>query len=183
MAARWQPSPPRVCIFIHQKSYDLVRFVPIKGISEPFAFSPSLRYLAKGDQNGIVMIWDLQTGEVYRSLQAEDNPINAVAFTPDESQLYASDFIINSPQDEKTYIWDIQTGRLVETRPFGAEKFIFSADGKTWVTFHNEHILAWRESNPIKPQKILDTALLILGPLALSYGWKLLRGSGARNAS
>ena len=77
------------------------------------------------------MIWDLQTGKVYRSLQAEDNPINAVAFTPDESQLYALDFIINSPQDEKTYIWDIQTGRLVETCPFGTEVFVFSSDGKT----------------------------------------------------
>ena len=77
--------------FYSTDNYELKRFVPIEGIEEPVAISGSLRYLAVEASKGTVMVWDLETGQLCRSLKDGDNYIQAVAFTPDESQVYASD--------------------------------------------------------------------------------------------
>ena len=135
--------------FYETEEYKLVRFVPVTLSGALLAFSPSLHYLADAWENGVVVVWDLQSGQIYRQLQAGENEIEALAFTPDESRFYISDSDLQDSYNNRTYIWDWQRSQLLETHPYGARCFSFSADGRTLATYYNGQVTVWREGEII----------------------------------
>jgi WD40 repeat protein len=102
------------------------------------AFSPDGSRMASGGKNGDVMLWDLVTGDLVRSLEAkskpgEDSPlrqvsnaVTAVAFSPDGKLLLSA-----GHEGTKMYLWNASSGRPVrswEAQPQIAA-LAFSADG------------------------------------------------------
>jgi WD40 repeat protein len=105
-------------------SYELERFVPMDLDSGSLAFSPSLRYLAWEDQEGHVILIDVDLVQVFRQLWVSQNGVQAIAFSPDEKLLFISDYsehltVFNFPDLSVAYI-----------REHGAWAFDFSADGR-----------------------------------------------------
>jgi WD40 repeat protein len=137
--------------FYDAQTYELARWVPMSlYLDTELAISSNLRYLAQGWGDGVVDVWDLQSGQPYRRLQAADNSIHAVIFTPDERQVYMSDYNPENPQEAKIYVWDLQSGQLLEVRLFDAQKFAFSADGKTLAAMGREKVIVWRDGNLVR---------------------------------
>ncbi len=102
------------------------------------SFSPDNRILATGDQNGIVHLWDLQTGksvatlsaDEHKTLNGHEDEVLALAFSPDGSRL------ASGGSDGLIYLWDWQAGKAVwrvETDDIVAS-IDFSPDGKTLAT-------------------------------------------------
>lgn len=111
---------------------------PIK-ISHDFPVSRAT-FSTKGDliaisggqnQNGVVRIWNAQTGEAVTDSIRVPNTVEAVAFSPDATKF------ATASRDRTAEIWDTQTGKQLgkALRHGGAVRHVsFSPDGKRLVT-------------------------------------------------
>ena len=66
-------------------------------------FSPCNNYIVIGGDRGIE-IWDLKTQKVVKSLNAHNNSVSCVSFSPN------GDYLASASSDEKVYLWDIKRG-------------------------------------------------------------------------
>jgi small GTP-binding protein len=86
-----------------------VRGVAIAPSGLLLAIDPSGLLLASGSADRTVMLWDIQTGELLRTLEGHKDYVWTVAFHPD-GRLLAS-----GGHDGAVKVWDPQTGKLVRT--------------------------------------------------------------------
>jgi len=92
-------------------------------------FSPDSRRIASSSQDGIVKVWDAQTGEDLLSFQAHADHVRSVAFSPEGQRLATASW------DGTAKVWDAQTGQLIHTLKIrgglgSAQKVAFSPDGR-----------------------------------------------------
>jgi WD40 repeat protein len=77
------------------------------------AVTPDSKWFVSGgvDDNGfgLIIIWDINTGERVRTITAHDKAIKAVAITPDGQKL------ISASKDQTLIIWDLITGNQLKT--------------------------------------------------------------------
>jgi WD40 repeat protein len=93
------------------------------------AFSRDGRLIAAGSHDGVVRLWDVNTGKPAGELHGHKRYATDVAFHPDGTTLASCSF------DGTVRLWDLrsQTARVVET---GKDNYriAFSADGKRFAT-------------------------------------------------
>lgn len=123
--------------------YDVSTMTPIalwdtaRGYISAVSFSPNGKWLATGDGDGLVKVWDVQNGICISQMErdASEQPYHRVsrfAFSPD-SQCLA----VSSIRDYILYIWHPETGKQIakfhgETNFIGGtfrRPIAFSADG------------------------------------------------------
>ncbi|MHC5597264.1 MAG: WD40 repeat domain-containing protein [Nostoc sp.] len=90
-------------------------------------------------------LWNLQTGQLLRTLQGHEKAIYSVAFSADGQTVASGSY------DQTIKLWNLQTGQLLHTLE-GHEKAIyslaFSADGQTLASGSADTtIKIWRLSN------------------------------------
>lgn len=82
-------------------SGDLVRTLEKAYGHRALAFSPDSRMLASAVQDA-VKLYDVDTGEVIRTLAAENQSVDSLAFSPDGALLLGS--------GQEVLLWDVETG-------------------------------------------------------------------------
>ena len=105
-------------------SSDIATLEHTAGVSS-VSFSPDGTLLASGTNNGIIFVWDVDTGENVETL-AGHGGIISVAFSPDGTLLASGSY------GGRVFVWDIDTGENVETlagHKDGARSVSFSPDG------------------------------------------------------
>lgn len=149
--------------------YDLSTMTPVtlwdigRGWINAVAFSPNGKWLATGDGEGIVKVWDVRSGDCISQMQRDEskkkeqfmfntNLVSHLAFSPDSQYLTSS-----SELDYILYVWHTETGdRIakfhVETnfRWFGGSPrpIAFSADGSLLAcTMPDYNLLACADTN------------------------------------
>jgi WD40 repeat protein len=109
------------------------------------AFSPDSRTLAAGGRDGIIPLWDVETGRLLRELHglSDRRDVRAVGFSRDGKLLATGDY-----DDKRSLpvirLWDAGTGkelRRIEGRFHGIESLAFSADSKTVITSGTDNII------------------------------------------
>ncbi|PWU10183.1 MAG: hypothetical protein C5B50_25985 [Verrucomicrobia bacterium] len=93
------------------------------------AFSPDGKWIATGDQDGKVSLWEVASaGRGRRTLSGHTASVSGVSFHPDGRRLVSSSF------DGQVKVWDLQSGTELLTIPIpGGNNVwhaIFSPDGK-----------------------------------------------------
>jgi WD40 repeat protein len=94
------------------------------------AFSPDGKWIATGDQDGRVSLWEVAaSGSVRRSLSGHAAAVTGVSFHPDGRRLVSSSF------DGQVKVWDWKAGVELLSLPLPsggiAWHCVFSPDGKT----------------------------------------------------
>ncbi|HTK06577.1 MAG TPA: WD40 repeat domain-containing protein [Ktedonobacteraceae bacterium] len=102
------------------------------GASKSIAFSPDGKYLAAGTyEDNKVWLWNVADGRLQRMMQTHPHAerIHGLTFSPDGMLLVGGD-IGGSTAIDQTSVWDVETGRLVQS--FDQKTWLpaFSADGK-----------------------------------------------------
>jgi eukaryotic-like serine/threonine-protein kinase len=94
------------------------------------ALDRSNTHLATGDRNGMVRIWNFQSGELVYELNKHTGRITSLAFSPDGTRL------VSGSEDKYARIWDITNGSerfpLKHNGPVRAVAFL--PDGKRVMT-------------------------------------------------
>ncbi len=82
-----------------------------------FAWSPEQSLIASGSGNGMIQVWDAQTGKLRWNVRAHDEDVNALVFSPDGKYLVSSGL----DEDEKNEIktWNVVNGSPI--RKFKAD--------------------------------------------------------------
>ncbi|HEY9623081.1 MAG TPA: WD40 repeat domain-containing protein [Crinalium sp.] len=94
------------------------------------AVSPDSRLVASGRLDGVVSLWDWQTGNLITRFSGHTDIVKTVAFSPD-GQVLAS-----GSGDKTIRLWDVQHKTLLReiTTDQWIESLAFSSDGQTLVT-------------------------------------------------
>ncbi len=103
------------------------------------AFSPDGKFLATGEEEGIVQIWDVQTGQEIESFDAT-SLINGIEYTQDGKQIITEDY------SGYIKIWDSSTGKLnswFRAHPEGYGQMTLSTDGLRMATTSSSAIKIW----------------------------------------
>lgn len=104
------------------------------------AISADDKWLASSGEDGQAWIWDCATAKVVRRLPRENHHVDLLHF-PAPQTLYTGGFMGMTPR-----LWDVGTGRSLQSLEFAAIAAAFSADGKwfanAWPTevhlFHRQ---------------------------------------------
>jgi len=96
------------------------------------AFSANGRRMLTGNRNGVVRLWDVETGRELRSFNAQKGAVVCVAFSADERRALAGiDDVIS--KEYLVHLWDLETGQELQ-RFKGHKEAVnavgFSADGR-----------------------------------------------------
>ena len=91
------PGSPLLCTL---KEHSVIRAV---------AVMPDGRRAVSASRDRTLKVWDLETGEVLRTLEGHSGVVMAVAVTPDSRQA------ISASGDRTLKVWDIETGEVLRT--------------------------------------------------------------------
>lgn len=93
-----------------------INFDPPQGVLGVFniEFSPDGKLAAAGGNQGILSMWDVQTGSLLPGLQSNyHGDLHGIAFSPDGKWLAAGG------SDEVATIWNIKSGEAIKVLPLG----------------------------------------------------------------
>jgi RNA polymerase sigma factor (sigma-70 family) len=134
------------------------------------AFSPNGRWLAAGDDQKVVYLWDASTGKLVHRLGDHRRGVYTVAFAPD-GKLLAS-----GGEDQIIRLFDPQTGkevRRLEAKGCWVTHIAFAPDGKTLASacdIPNDLLVAAQSGPPAVRLWDVETGKEI-------RSWKVPRGS------
>ena len=81
------------------------------------AFSHDGKTLASGDRTGNIRLWDTNIGSTRLTLKSSEKSIGDLAFTADNQTLV-------NESDGNVYMWDVQTGKQVNTHKVIPDAFL-----------------------------------------------------------
>ena len=101
------------------------------GIVLSVAISPDGETIVSGSEDNSLKIWNLETGELVRTIEGHSDWVWSVAISPD------GETIVSGSYDKSLKIWNLKTGELVRTLE-GHSDWIWSVaispDGETIVS-------------------------------------------------
>ena len=111
-------------------------------------FSADGKLIVAAEFNGVVRIWNVETGESLLEPLEHDGFVSSVALSPDNSQLAVATVyeVLNSEVITICRIWNLKTRRKTAVRlkhDGSADVVAFHPDGRRIVTTNNHQVRIW----------------------------------------
>jgi WD40 repeat protein len=134
-------------------------------------FSPDGRRLAGGGRGLVVSVWDLPTGQPWRTLTGHSRTVQALAFSPDGRRL------ATGAVDQTIRLWDLESGRelaVLRGHTGSVSQVYFNTDGRRLVSLAADGtIKVWDADGGLELLTLSDDAGLLNG-LAFSPDGRLV---------
>ena len=91
---------------------DTIKFVSI---------SSDNKHIISGNSNGIIKLWDLQTGEYLKTLGQHNDSIQSLAISSDNK------YIVSVDSNDTIKLWDLQTGEYLKTYNYNNNMYLFAS--------------------------------------------------------
>ncbi|MEA5471283.1 hypothetical protein [Spirulina sp. 06S082] len=105
------------------------------------AISPDGKILVSGGRDKAIKVWDIETGELKRTLQSDSGEIESLAIAPDGKT------VVSGSGDRMVRIWDISSNQapkmLKGHTNYDVNQIAISADGKAIVSGSYNEIKVW----------------------------------------
>ncbi|HEX9924605.1 MAG TPA: protein kinase [Anaerolineae bacterium] len=104
------------------------------------AISPDEKTMLSTSWDGVLMLWDIETGEILRQFEGHTNAINDVGFSADGR------VAVSGSEDKTAILWDVQTGQIIRRFDSYNAAIVaveFSPDGKSIVA------AGWNDDLPV----------------------------------
>ncbi|MBD2465023.1 hypothetical protein H6G89_28870 [Oscillatoria sp. FACHB-1407] len=125
--------------------------------------------LVSGGQDKAIRVWDVETGQLIKTLQSDSGQVRAVAIAPDGKT------VVSGSTDRRVRIWSLTTDQrplMLAGHTEGVEFIRISPDGKTITSASQSEIKRWNlatgELEATLPT--LPSSELQLGPITISNG-------------
>ncbi len=106
-------------------------------------FSPDHRTLASLDDNGTILIWDLQSGQKTLTFELAGKINKPIKFSPDGLRL-----ILNSGDEQKIVAFNLQTAQLTELNmTSGIQPMTYLSAQKPFFYSSTSHLMSWGYDN------------------------------------
>lgn len=110
----WSPTgdliavPSALGIYLYDDTLELLDFVEIEaGIFTCVSFSPDGKYISIGSKDGVVLLIDIQSKSIIRSIVAHNKPVVAIKFSPNGDELFSGS------DDGLVKSWNVDNGKLL----------------------------------------------------------------------
>lgn len=110
--------------------HDRIRHILILSDVEDCTLSPDNDLVISSSANGIVRLWDMETGYVTRSFQAHEKPVNVCEISP------KGDFFVTGSDDHTLKIWGIAGNfrLMLSGHTHKITDCVISSDGKLLIS-------------------------------------------------
>jgi len=144
-------------------------------------FSPNSKTLASGSWDNSVKLWDVETGQLQKTLQDHHSPvtcITSVHFSPNSKTLASGSW------DNSVKLWDVETGQLQKTLEGHVQDVYsvhFSPDSKVLASGSRDKTLKLWDIETGQLQKTLKGHTGFIDSICFSSDGKLLASSEGGN--
>lgn len=120
--------------------FSVVRTLKGHSTVSALAISADGKTLVSGGQDKAIKVWDLQTGQLRKTLQSDSGAIYDLAIAPDGKT------VVSGSSDRRVRIWDInsdQRPKMLAAHNYKVDQVKISLDGKTIVSHSDDQIKVW----------------------------------------
>ncbi|MBD2040872.1 WD40 repeat domain-containing protein [Microcoleus sp. FACHB-672] len=121
-------------------NFSVVRTIKGHPTASTFTISADGKTVVSGGEDKAIKIWDLQTGQLRKTLQSDSGKIDAVAIAPD------SKTVVTGSGDRMVRIWDItsnQRPQILKGHSSDIRQVEISSDGKTIISSAYDELKMW----------------------------------------
>lgn len=138
------------------------------------AFSPDSRQVATVGEDGTVQVWQVDQGQLLKTLKGHEGTTQAVAFSPN------GQWIASSGKDNTVRIWQANTGTLSQTLLLKSEAttLSFCSSGKVLVSGQTDcNLSLWQVSDGQKLGVLTGHSKIVYSLRSSQNGQYLVSGS------
>ncbi len=133
--------PPMLKLWDTRSGREIRSVKPVDGIDPKSAIRQDGKQIVAASSDGVIQLWDAQSGNQTASFVGHDGPVNCVRFSPNGERFASCCF-----NTGEIKIWDSQTGaelRTLENAVDGNNGFAFSPDGTRIASSLDKSIAVW----------------------------------------
>ena len=127
--------------YLDPESLSAQHFFDTKGMLSTFTTSSDEKWVATGDVNGNVAVWNINDGTEIMRFEVNSGSVRSLAFSPDRSRL------ASAASDKSIYVWDLQKKELLfklTKHSLPINKIIFTPDSNFIISGGDDFkILVW----------------------------------------